>query len=91
MVGDFVVVDEPTLDQFHEFRSSHTTQGVCDLRLSPLLVYYITRVVKIPLNVTHKFGHSYLAMDMCDIDRLVEWVDTMRGKVTTAGRAAFEL
>lgn len=48
-------------------------------------------VVKIPLNVTHKFGNSYLAMDMCDINRLVEWVQTMRRKVTTAGKAAFEL
>ncbi len=88
-VGNFIVVNPTTLDQFCEFRSSHTTKGIANLPLTHLLEYYITRVMEITLKVSSKFGHSYIAMDMDDVDHLVEWVDEMREKVSTMGKRAF--
>ena len=92
-MGDFVVVDDSLLNEFCEFRSSHTTQGIADLKLTPLLEYYMTRVARIPLSsVVQRFGQSYLPMDMDCIDELIEWVDEMRRKVGQYGsKAAFEL
>ena len=72
------MLNNEMLEEFFQFRSTHTVLGLSDLKMNPLLEHYM-HVAKLPTDkLVSKYGNTYLQLDASAIDDLIGWVDETR-------------
>ena len=81
-VTDFVIVNSELHDEFDDFKKKEVKPHYSFLPLSALLNFYCLSECAdlLKSSTIVKYGRSYILLHTEQIDRLVEWVYTMRVK-----------
>ena len=89
--GHFYVLNDELYDEFDEFRMSHPHDFVYETYLEDkeLLGYWIEKE-KIPNRKIQKYGKNYVILSQPYVDKLCEWVVSMRKKYGDKGQHIFD-
>ena len=83
-ISDFVVVNEPLMQEFEEFKQHHVSPGFSYLPVTKLLELWIAEQESV--NVVAQFGHKYAHLPQSIVDNLVLWLLDTRDHFELEGR-----